>query len=220
MKKCLLVLSCWSALLPLAHASPITLFDTIDGVTSAGIAPNYQAGYYSSTFSSFSTLNSPFVLQNVALELGPGANDAGILDIYLYSDTGSLRPNLSTATLLGSISDSTLFTDGDAVYNFAADIGLQADTRYWIGVYDLGNEAVPSTSKWGYVTTLAGTIGAAGEYNYDPYDGTYGNTTVLYGVAANQMTVTGDDVPEPATSLLGALGLGALAFLRRRRSAI
>jgi MYXO-CTERM domain-containing protein len=156
----------------------------------------------------------------VALELGPGANDAGILDIYLYSDTGSIAPKLSTATFLGSISDSTLFTDGLGVYNFAADIGLQADTRYWIGVYDLGNEAVPSTSRWGYVTTFAGTIGAAGEYNYDPYDGTYGNTTVLYEVAANQMKVTGDSVPEPATSLLGALGLSALAFLRRRRSAI
>src|ERR1035441_2871947 len=147
MKKCLLMLSCWSALLPLAHASPITLFDTIDGVTSAGTLLNYQAGYYSSVFSSFSTVNSPFVLQNVALELGHGANDAGILDIYLYSDTGSIAPKLSTATFLGSISDSTLFTDGLGVYNFAADIGLQADTRYWIGVYDLGNEAVPSTSR-------------------------------------------------------------------------
>jgi MYXO-CTERM domain-containing protein len=220
MKKCLLMLSCWSALLPLGHASPITLFDTIDGVTSAGTLLNYQAGYFSMVASSFSTVNSPFVLKNVALELGPGANDAGILDIYLYSDTGSIAPNLSTAISLGSISDSTLFTDGVGVYNFAADISLQAHTLYWIGVNDLGNEAVPSTSKWGYVTTLAGTIGAAGEYNYDPYDGTYGNTTVLYGVAANQMTVTGDDVPEPATSLLGALGLGALAFLRRRRSAV
>ena len=219
MKKCLLMLSCWSALLPLGHASPITLFDTIDGVTSAGTLLNYQAGYFSMVASSFSTVNSPFVLQNVALELGHGANDAGILDIYLYSDTGSIAPKLSTATFLGSISDSTLFTDGLGVYNFAADIGLQADTRYWIGVYDLGNEAVPSTSRWGYVNTLAGTIGAAGEYNYDPYDGTYGNTTAS-GVAVNQMTVIGDDVPEPATSLLGALGLGALAFLRRRRSAI
>src|SRR5664280_139974 len=99
MKKCLLVLSCWSALLPLAHASPITLFDTIDGVTSAGMVQNYQAGYYSIAFSSFSTGNSPFVLQNVALELGPGANDAGILDIYLYSDTGSIAPDLSIAWL-------------------------------------------------------------------------------------------------------------------------
>jgi len=221
MKKCLLVLSCWSALLPLAHASPITLFDTIDGVTSAGTLLNYQAGYYSDVDSSFSTLNSPFILQGVALELGPGANDAGVLDIYLYSDTGSLAPDLSTAIFLGSISDSTLFTDGVGVYNFATDVGLQADTRYWIGVDALGNEAVPSTSRWGYVdTSLTGTIGAAAEYNWDQYDATYGNVTVAYGVLTNQMTLTGADTPEPATSLLGALGLGALAFLRRRRSAV
>jgi MYXO-CTERM domain-containing protein len=196
------------------------LFDTIDGVASAGQLLNYQAGYYSNVASSFSTLNSPFVLQNVALDLGPGANDAGILDIYLYSDTVSNTPNLSSAILLGSISDSTLYADGIGVYNFTADIGLQADTRYWIGVYDLGNEAVPSTSTWGYVTTFTGTIGATNEYNWDSYDGTYGNTTVAYGVAVNQMKVTGADTPEPATSLLGALGLGALAFMRRRRSAV
>ena len=227
MKKCLLMLSCWSALLPLAHASPITLFDTIDGATSAGTLMDYQAGYFSAAFSSFSTVNSPFILQNVALELapdtlelGPGANDEGMLNIYLYADTGSIAPNLSTATLLGSISDHTLFIDGLGVYDFAADVGLKANTRYWIGVDALGNPAFPSTARWGYVTSMAGTIGAAGEYNYDSYDGTYGNVTVAFGALANQMAVTGADAPEPATSLLGALGLGALAFLRRRRHAI
>jgi MYXO-CTERM domain-containing protein len=205
----------------LAHASPITLFDTIDGVTNAGTLLDYQAGYFSEAFSSFSTVNSPFVLQDVALELGPGASDAGMLDIYLYADTGSIAPNLATATLLGTISDSTIFTDGLEVYNFAADIGLQADTRYWIGVSALGNALVPSTARWGYiegVPSVDSAIGASGEYNYDAYDGTYANTA--YGGLANQMIVSGNDVPEPATSLLGALGLGALAFLRRRRPAV
>jgi MYXO-CTERM domain-containing protein len=220
MKKCLLVLGCWSVLIPLAHASPITLFDTIDGVTGAGPLLNYQAGYYSDVASSFSTLNSPFVLQDVALELGPGANDAGILNVYLYPDTGSIAPNLSaTPILLGSISDSALFAAGGLeVYNFMADITLQADTRYWIDVNAWGNSDVPSTSTWGHVTTLAGTIGATNEYNWDERDNTYADTTD--GGLANQMTVTGTDTPEPATSLLGALGLGALALLRRRRPTV
>lgn len=212
MKKFLLVLSCWSALLPLGKASPITLFDTITGIPTAGTSALDQPGYFSAIFSSFSTLNQPVILENVKLKLGPDGGDTGMLTISLWADTGDPLNPAPTGQLapLGTINDVTISSLG--VYNFPGSFLLQANTRYWIDVSALGG-ANSASSEWAYnFNNMTGTVGATGEYNYDAYDGAYS----IAGGGAYQLTVNGDTVPEPATILLGALGLGALAFLRRR----
>jgi len=230
MRNFLLVTGCLLALVSLGQASPITLFDSIEGgsVPTAGLNALYFTPYYTEFYASFSTTSSPFVLQDVALLLGGASDDDGVLDVDISPDlngageSSEFASGPDTSTFLGSISDATIFADGQGVYDLSGlGVALAANSTYWIGVNSLGNSDVPASAMWAYATDLTNaSADVPNEYAYDQSDGVFQNGPNDF---AQQMTISGSEgasTPEPAPFLLSALGIGSLIFLRRRRSTV
>ena len=216
MKKYLAALICLPAFLGFAHASTITVFDSLGGTGETSLAFVYQAvpgtDYYSSLYASFSTVNPSFMLGDVKVNLmltAPAAAGAG-LDISLYRNSGTATPG-SWMSLLGTISDSSLTTT-PANYDFPVSPLALSPGRYWIGISSFDN----STAAWGVTYDTSGA-GVMNEYFGDPNpnDKYFPNVGSNYSVAL-KMDVNGADVPEPSTILLGAIGLAMLAAYRRR----
>lgn len=93
MKRLLAVAICLPAFLGLAYASPITLFDSIDGSTNFnlnGIVKTTGSAPYTGLYASFSTSASPFDLQSVELALADkAAPTTGGFTIDLVADSST-----------------------------------------------------------------------------------------------------------------------------------
>jgi len=217
MKRLVCVMTCLLTLVAMGYAAtvPATIYDTITGDPTSGLAYVVFQPYYSGLAASFTTVADPFTLTGVDLVLGykgtpqiPNANVAPSgLNIYLFTDSGT-APNSLFGTI-GAISDSAISTTG--VYSFTGlNLALANSTRYWVGVFP---QAGGTTSGWGM--TAPAPAGSLGEYSYDTADGVYANTRT-----ALQMRISGDvQTPEPSTLLLAAFGIGAIGMWRRRSTA-
>jgi len=216
MKRLVCVMMCLLTLVAVGSAGIVqgSIYDTITGVPTSGVAYVAFPPYYTGLAASFTTVIDPFTLTEVDLVLGyKGApqipNATGGLNIYLFSDSGT-APNSFVATI-GTIADSAIGTTGE--YSFTGlNLALANATRYWVGVFP---QTGGTTSGWGL--TLPAPAGSLGEYAYDTADGVYANTS-----SALQMRIVGDvdvQTPEPSTLLLAAFGIGAIGMWRRRSTA-
>jgi MYXO-CTERM domain-containing protein len=216
-----------SVALTIAHAGTTTVFDSITGATFSGGSTIYKpASGWDTMWESFTSSDSSFVLTEVDLYLMPGATQgSGSLGIGLYSDNAG-QPGTLVSYLTG-ISDATIWAGGANVYQFTGLTTSVGAGTYWIGIAGYPQEQGPSvsldpTSKWGYTTTNSGGAGMVGPGvpgNSWAYDYQTMTVKTIAGNGALGMTVVGTVAPEPSTMLLGALGLGALALVRRRRAA-
>ena len=210
MKKFFVSLVCLPAFFSLAHASPVTAFDSLPG-------DNYYTGYtisnlpyYTSVAASFSTLNAD--LDNVEVNLlASNPNDGGMLSVGVYADSSTSPGALLDS--LGTIKDSSL-TTSPADYAIPVPPFPLASGRYWIVI----SSSDGSSAAWNMTDITTGT-GVSSEYFGDPFDGYVLNSSTGYGAPFNQvafeMQVDGF-TPEPSTILFGAIGLAMLAAYRRR----
>ena len=213
MKKFFVSLICLPAFFSLAHASPITVFDSLpgDNVYTGYTISNLP--YYTSVAASFSTLAvGSLMLDNVEVTLlASKPNDGGMLTVGLYADSSTSPGALLDS--LGTINDSSL-TTSPADYAFPVTPFPLASGRYWIVI----SSSNGSSAAWSMTDIMTG-VGVSSGYFGDPYDKYVPNSNTGYGDPFNQvafeMQVDGF-TPEPSTILLGAIGLAMLAAYRRR----
>jgi hypothetical protein len=223
----------------LAHASPLTsplaatcstpsnaIFDSMCDSQDYLSTVTYQPDYITST-SSFTTPNSgfSFILTDVELMLAdnangnaPPANYTGVFTVALYSDSVDTTSAGMFGSPLATELDTSLSTT-PTPYDFTADILLQPDTRYWIGVTPsdpndtyLGWEFTYNPAGLEVATEYFGNA-AYGDY---PAEG-YANGDPNYFTSL--MEVGGYVAPEPSTVFLGLTGLAMLVVFRRRIAA-
>ncbi|MGB7758780.1 MAG: choice-of-anchor R domain-containing protein [Bryobacteraceae bacterium] len=151
-------------------------------------------------YDSFSTGASSGTLSNVELLLYAGGAADGPITVGLYSDNGTTPGSL--IAVLETFDDSTLRGGFQLVtLVLAANPGLSAETRYWIGVFG------ETADGWAYTTDTSGT-GVAGEYYSNS-----GGTSQNEDGGGFQMEVGITPAPEPSTFF--ASMLFALAMFRR-----
>jgi MYXO-CTERM domain-containing protein len=206
MKRLVTMLVCLPAFFSLAHASPITLFDSLAD-SADYVNPLIFQPFYTGVDNSFSTGGNEFIMTNVEVPLElTGIPTNGEFTVALYSDLAT-TPG-SELALLGTMSDTSL-TDTLTDYNFPTSIDLAPHTRYWIGISS--SLAFPSVAGWGFTFSPSGP-GVLPEFVGYPGAG--------YSISQNSqaflMDVTGSNAPEPSTVLLGVIGLAMLAAYRRR----
>ncbi|MEX2242417.1 MAG: choice-of-anchor R domain-containing protein [Fimbriimonadaceae bacterium] len=126
--------------------------------------------------------------------------------IELYSDAGG------PSTLIHTLSAGPVVVGIDNfVFTPTSTVTLSAATTYWMVVWN--NASVANSFRWLASTPSQAPTGIATNAGYRFSNGgppPTGNSTTL-----NTYSVNATVVPEPAT--MAALGLGALALVRRRR---
>ena len=212
MKRILAIVVCLPVFLGLADASPITLFDSIDGST-AWLANSIVKSGYTGLFASFSTSASPFALQSVELALQDSAAPGiGGFTVNLVKDS-STSPTGGVLSVIATEPD-TFLTTSLADYTFSTNIALAPNTRYWIEVLAGGNG---SLAQWELTQTLSGPE-VSTEYVANNKTFLAGlNTTDTYAL---EMDISGSNTPEPSTIFLGIIGLAILAAYRLRVRAV
>jgi hypothetical protein len=215
MKRLLAIVICLPAFLGLANASPITLFDSIDGSTNLalnGIVKTTGSSTYTGLYASFSTSASPFDLQSVELALADKvAPTTGGFTIELFADSsGSPGGLLDVIATESDTSLTTTLTD----YTFATNIALAPNTRYWIEV--VANPETSSVAGWELTSTLTGPE-VSTEYYGTNHPAVGSNSSASF---AFEMDLGGVNTPEPSTILLGIIGLAILAAHRLRGRAV
>ncbi|MCP5537512.1 MAG: PEP-CTERM sorting domain-containing protein [Akkermansiaceae bacterium] len=183
------------------------------GVNDTGYigAPNARFGWgdgVNETVGQTFTLASPITLGSIWISYNDF--DAGTVTLTLTVDAGNNGSNEITET--GVVLDNSNFSG-------SSDDG-GASPYYWMQ-FDLSshNLVLPSgVSKFSIVATAA-TSGGSDSW---PLGSMYNNTDVYAGGSEQGLPNGGDflfavtEVPEPSSSLLLALGTGALAWRRRR----
>jgi hypothetical protein len=212
MKRLLGIVICLPAFLGLATASPITLFDSIDGSANFVLNPIVKvtgSTPYTGLYASFSTSSSPFDLQSVELALADKvAAGTGSFTVNLIADSS----NTPTGGLLDVIATEpdTFLTTSLADYTFSTNYQLAANTRYWIEV--LADPTNSSVAGWELTQTLTGPE-VSTEYWATNHPAVNPNSTAAF---AFEMDLSGVNTPEPSTMLLGLIGLAILGAHRLR----
>jgi hypothetical protein len=186
-----------------ALASALTADTVVYDNLSESSAGADGVGFVGPLFDSF-TSGPAGPLTGLQLMLSGDDTSSGTLDVGLFADSSTSPGQLMAA--LGTIRDSAL-SETPATYNISltATPLLTTGTLYWIGLYGT------TTGEWSYDYDDSG-IGVANDYFANQL-GVFSNINDPY-----QMSVTTEGastVPEPASFLLVAAGLGFLTLLRR-----
>jgi hypothetical protein len=155
-------------------------------------------------------------LDSVQLRGSSGPSPNGNFSVSLYSDDSG-APGLGLGPLAGPNPSA------DAIYTFtSAGLVLAPSTQYWITA-----RATQPQSVNGYVWDLptgtnytsadGWTIDVNDAYAYSPTGGQ--GDWAAQGGALYYFAVNATAVPEPGTCAAGVLAIGAIIWLRRRRSA-
>jgi hypothetical protein len=165
-------------------------------------------------YQSFSTGVNPFQLTDVKLILEVGTLGSNTFSVDVYNDSSS-TPGTLLANV-GSKLDNQL-AQTFATIDFATNISLGANTRYWIGITSSSGSTVIWTIE--PPNSNPGDIGVSGQFIKE--FNTVSSVTAPSENAAFQMRITGNDItagtPEPAAIVLTAAGLLGLTAIRRRR---
>ena len=214
MKRLLAIVICLPVFLGLAHASPITLFDSIDGSTNFALngIVKTTGTTYTGLYASFSTLASAFALQTVELALADKvAPTTGGFTVNLVADSSTTPGGLLDVI---ATEPDTFLTTSLTDYTFATNIALAPNTRYWIEV--LANPTNSSVGGWELTQTLTGPE-VSTEYFGQNSGFVDPNSTAGF---AFEMNLDGVNTPEPSTIFLGLIGLAILAAHRLRVRAV
>jgi hypothetical protein len=185
--------------LSLSASADTLLYDNLEvGVLEDGIDPVENFG---PLYDSFSTGSSNYLLDDVAFLLqNLGGPDVGSISVGLYADN-STNPGPLLLTI-GTVNDSDVMSPFPTKINLAlaTPYGLDANTRYWIGL-------VGQNTTTGWSWSLDQTApGVAGEFFKNAL-GTFSNIGGPY-----QMSVAAASVPEPSGVILLITVLGLIAF--------
>jgi len=184
------------------HAGAASLYDNL-GSVQEGADPILSFGPLAN---SFTTGADGGLLSGIAALLkNDSAAIVGDLRVSLHADSAN-GPGTELLSL-GVLSSAGVSTDAFGRYSFtpSAPFALAANTTYWVEI----EAASPNAVEWAW----SGDLTAPGVAGQSTYSGIYGLSP---NGLAYQMAVT-TAVPEPASALLLALGLGAFTVLRRRQ---
>ena len=196
-----------SLLLVPAFAAAATVYEVnTTGATTIG-SKNNSGVFIGQSFNS----GSNTLLSAASLQINNGGLGVENFTIGLYHVTGSPGVYLATGTSLASatFSNSILSGTGQAFYTFNnLNWNLSPNTVYMFGI----EAANPDSVKWTLNQSATKDSSTGFITGYSGYNAQDGNTVDngLHGA-----TITA--VPEPATFVLAAAGLLAIAALRRRR---
>ncbi len=179
--------------------------------TQDGADPIFSYGPLANSFTTGAD-GASFALSGIsALLKSDSSSIVGDIRVSLHADAGN-APGAELASF-GSLSSALVSTAAFGVYDFApaasSSFKLAANTSYWVEI----ESSSPNAIEWSWSGDL-GAIGVAGQSNYSAMLGTNANL----GSPPYQMAVTVSAVPEPASALLLALGLGFAGTVVRRRS--
>ena len=187
------------------HAGAASLYDNL-GSAQEGSDPVFSYGPLANSFTTGAQFGASLTGITALLKSG-NASIVGDLRVSLHADSAN-GPGAELLSL-GVLSSASIGTDAFARYSFtpSATFALAANTTYWVEI----EAASPIAVEWAWSGDLTAP-GVAGQSNYSTLFGTNLNSLQ----APYQMAVT-TAVPEPASALLLALGLGAFTMLRRRQ---
>jgi hypothetical protein len=219
-----------SVLLPLAGgAQAAVLFNNLTATVNAS---DPIAGDGPQQFNSF-TAGALGSVGTIQLLLDATGDSGGSVDVAVYNDSGSDTPGTTLIKDLGKVFDSQLTGSATvAPFTGLGITGLTPGDRYWVVLTDLltASPTPQSDIGWAFATDDSGT-GVSGEFNgttqlgvsmnsvSPPYMMCVSNTSTDLGCPAAPPLPPVPPVPEPATLGILGVGLAALGFVRRRRSA-
>src|SRR5271166_709695 len=185
-----------------AGAGPAILYDNLSSpVTGGDPAAQFPTGL-GPLFASFSNPSGARTLTELELNLSAtNPSDGGTFTVSVYSDLNTFPNALHWNT---TANDSILSTN-PTVEDFSTDVGLNAGSRYWIGVSSLAGSAIFSSAS-----TFTG-VGVANEF-YINANGEAPNNP--FGPYVMRVVAT----PEPSTWALMLVGFAGLAYAGYRRA--
>jgi hypothetical protein len=147
-----------------------------------------------------------------------GADDAYIAANFLSAPPGGFIDNLLITPVFSLASDVilTFWARADIIDGFSDSFAVLAGITPSGGMEDVTPVFADTVATGGWtqysVTLAAQGAGSTGRFAFEYFG--YADTSNYIGLD----TVTVTAVPEPGTYALMALGLGAIAFVRRRRA--
>jgi len=203
----------------LISAGPVraaVLYDTLSttsagvesiGASGLGTPNNYGMGI------SFRTTAVDYVIDSVTIKLKSDSATSGNVTLSIYDTSGSGgTPGSIVGTPLGTIAVSSLTASLSDYTLSSLNLTLSPSSNYWLTATSLD---ITSGVVRGSVT--ADTTGVtSGSVGYSFKNGSWtGPYSTYYGRAS--ITTASAAVPEPST-IMGAVAVGALAFVRLRKT--
>src|SRR5271165_1757940 len=190
------------SLLTCTGAGAVILYDNLSSpVTGGDPAAEFPTGL-GPLFASFSNPSEARTLTELELNLSAtNPSDGDTFTVSVYSDL-NIFPN----TLLWSTTaNDSILSTSPTVEDFFTNVGLNADSRYWVGVSSAAGSAILSSA------TIFTGIGVADEF-YINANGLVPNNPK--GPYVMRVVAT----PEPATWALMLVGFAGLAYAGYRRA--
>ena len=188
-----------------ATASADLLFD--QGASTGNLGGSWSNETSSQNFLDKVTLGTTSMVTDYTYYTSFDPSTFGTMHVKLYSDSGGLPGSvIDTQDLAVSSFYSTLTADSQSVtaveLNLTTPWILNAGTTYWVGASGNGFEAAQ-------ISLLSPGDGHMAQFGGTTY-------SFMTAVGDQAFQLHGSAVPEPAS--MAALGLGALALLRRKKA--